>query len=429
MHAPLLFVGDLHLGRTPHQLVEATGLPGDQLGPTEALRRVVEAARAEEVQAVVLAGDVVDQDQDRFEAWSHLHDAVDQLVASGVRVLGVAGNHDHLALPRLAERIPDFTLLGKGGTWELAALEGLDLLGWSFPSRHHRQSPLESPGLTEALEQRRLGLACVGVLHGDLDAYPSPYAPVSRARLRDLGLGGWFLGHVHAPGRLSDAKPVGYLGSLVGLDRGELGPRGPWLVQPDGSGGLKTRQLALGPVYWTRAQVALDDLLPGDDAPDRILVAVEAALIQAASEDAWWRDGRFSAVGVRVELTGRSAATSDIQAWIDTTDAAQRRFTVGGVPCIVVRVDNHVRPPVDLEVLAAERSPIGRLARVLSDLEAGKDDAIPPSVAASMRAVNLQSWATDGTPDAPMDATRALREAAWGLLDQLLDQRSTPEVS
>ena len=192
---PVLFVGDIHLGRSPHRLAKAD-LDPSALNPACAWRRVVRYAIDQGVQAVVLAGDVVDQDKDRFEAFGHLQRGVADLVAAGVQTIGVAGNHDHIALPRLAERIPSFHLLGRGGSWERRQLEGVDLIGWSFPSRHHHADPLDSPGLDAAITNRRTDALAVGVLHGDLDAGKSAYAPVRSEALARRDVSAWFLGHI-----------------------------------------------------------------------------------------------------------------------------------------------------------------------------------------------------------------------------------------
>ena len=221
VHRPLLFVGDIHLGRTPHRL-GVDGMDPNELDPSEAWSRVVRYAVDRKVQAVVLAGDVVDHDEDRFEAFGHLSRGTATLVEHGIRVLGVAGNHDHVALPRLADRIPDFTLLGRDCTWQRVELEGVDLIGWSFNSRHHAGDPLESPGLQTALDARRSDALCLGVLHGDLDQSQSRYAPVRTEDLAQHPVSGWFLGHIHQPHDLTQARPIGYLGSLVGLDRSEM---------------------------------------------------------------------------------------------------------------------------------------------------------------------------------------------------------------
>ena len=114
----LLAVGDIHLGRTPSRLPMELANRVHELGPAEAWRRAVDAAIAAGVKAVLLAGDVVERDDDFFEAYRELSKGVRRLTDKGVEVIGVAGNHDVKVLPRLADQIPKFQLLGSGGEWK-----------------------------------------------------------------------------------------------------------------------------------------------------------------------------------------------------------------------------------------------------------------------------------------------------------------------
>ena len=419
MGAPILFVGDLHLGRTPRRL-EGAGLDVSRLGPAAALERTVEAAIRHGVQAVVLAGDVVDQDKDRFEAWSALHDAVAALVRAGVRVIGVAGNHDHIALPRLADRIQPFHLLGRGGTWEALPLDGVDLVGWSFPERHHRQDPLLSPGLDEALAARRADAHAIGVLHGDLNVRESPYAPVQRAALEQLGLDAWFLGHIHQPGDLTQPRPVGYLGSVVGLDRSETGPRGPWLVSPGPEGALGAAQLLLGPVAWT--ELALDvSALPDDDgALDALHALSHRAIADHVAQQHWLSDGAYEAIGIALRLTGRTHARPAIQQ-LAGLSLTERSFPVAGTPCVVHEVVDATRPAVDLQALAREPSPRGQIANLLQQLEAGTLSDVPVPV--GVEAFDPSPWRPDPDRVPLPERAEVLRAALVHLLDQLLAQR------
>ena len=118
----ILAVGDMHLGRTPSRLPPEMRAP--ELGPAEAWRRAVAAALNRDVRAVLLAGDVVDREDDFFEAYRELENGVRTLADAGIDVIGVAGNHDVKVLPRLARHIPQFRLLGEGGRWEPCRIDG-----------------------------------------------------------------------------------------------------------------------------------------------------------------------------------------------------------------------------------------------------------------------------------------------------------------
>jgi DNA repair protein SbcD/Mre11 len=128
MTVRLLCVGDMHLGRSPGGLggerLGLLDLDARQLGPRAAWERTVEHALEEAVDALLLAGDVVDAEDDFFEAYDALKRGVETLVDAGIAVLGVAGNHDVKVLPELAKHVADFRLLGRGGRWERAVIAG-----------------------------------------------------------------------------------------------------------------------------------------------------------------------------------------------------------------------------------------------------------------------------------------------------------------
>ena len=62
----ILAVGDIHLGRRPSRLPQDLDNRASDLGPSGAWQRTVTAALAADVKAVLLAGDVVEQENDFF---------------------------------------------------------------------------------------------------------------------------------------------------------------------------------------------------------------------------------------------------------------------------------------------------------------------------------------------------------------------------
>ena len=360
MTTRLLVIGDMHLGRLPGRL-ESAGLEPRDLSPAVAWQSAIDAAVGASVDAVLLAGDVVDDARDRFEAYGHLERGVRRLTDHGVGVYGVAGNHDGLVLPRLAARIDAFVLLGAGTRWQLARLPGevpVDLLGWSFADRHHHANPLDSPGLDEALAQRRSGAACLGLLHCDLDASGGGYAPVPSAGLRDLGLDGWFLGHIHKPDDLDAKRPLGYLGSLVGLDRGESGIRGALLVEVAGPGRLTLQRLVLGPVVWLDVAVSAADLPDDDGAADALHGRIEAEFRQRSAADPRLTAPGVQAVACSVTLSGEVQARQQVRRFVADTGAEDLVFTIGEQQWLVAKLVDDTQPAVDLLVLAQEPTPI-----------------------------------------------------------------------
>ena len=384
--ARIVFVGDLHLGRRPGALpddLSEIGLQASALGPAEVWRRTVDLAIRGEAHAVVLAGDVVDREDDRFGAGRVLRAGVAELVEAGIPVFAVVGNHDVTALPRVADAIDDFRLLGRGGEWEAVALERdgvvpCRLVGWSFPTRTVHESPLES--LDRALRAAQAGIATLGVLHCDLDAGRSPYAPVRSAELDETGFDAWLLGHVHKPADLA-ARPFGYLGSMTGLDAGEPGARGPWWVEVEGPGRVSARHVPLAPIRYETIDCPLEGLAQDDRADTAdgfdglIRLRLDELHRRLEAEGALGPTGAQLVV-CRVRVRGPERHDPNVRRVI-----FDERFLA---PCpiadthyVVERVIEDARPDLDLDALAERVDAPGLLAKRLVDLRDGRDAARP----------------------------------------------------
>jgi predicted phosphodiesterase len=376
MQAKLLCVGDMHLGRRPSRIPSDLDLDPATLTPAAAWRRTVELAIAERVDAVLLAGDVVESDNRYFEAYTALERGVRELAGAGIEVIAVAGNHDVEVLPRLADEIDAFRLLGRGGRWETHAIERdgrtlLRVVGWSFPQRVVEQSPLESFAAPSDHD-----VPLIGLLHCDLDSSASRYAPVARRELERFAIDAWLLGHVHMPSLAASARPIGYLGSLQGLDPSEIGARGPWMLSCGGGERVSLEQIALAPLRWEQLDVSVDDVEESDGIESRIVRALSALLERDPRETR-----RPAAVGCRIQLVGRTRRGVNVRPLCTQGALAGLRPSFGGTQCFVERVVNATQPALDLEALARRSDPPGLLAARLLELQrqdAVERDAIKP---------------------------------------------------
>lgn len=363
----LLAIGDMHLGRQPSGLPQALQPQGREYGPANAWRRAVDLAIAQEVDVVALAGDLVEREDDFFEAHRLLKVQIERLVEAGIAVVGVAGNHDVQVLPRLADELPDFILLGRGGRWESRSFSNgsqrLTLHGWSFSEQHVRHSPLAGQSFNR-VEGLNLGL-----LHCDRDQRGSKYAPVTTAELESAGLDGWLLGHIHRPDALIAPRPVGYLGSLTGLHPGEHGPRGPWLMLIEHDRIASMEQQLIAPLHWHRLDLDLSELKRPEEA--------ENLLLQALRQLNETLDGHVNppdAVGLRIRLTGRTQLANEVLELLEDSQGED----ISDDPAryvFVEKVVSDTRPVQELGALAEESNYIGLLARRLMLLEGAEEDA------------------------------------------------------
>lgn len=433
MAATLLFVGDLHLGRRPAHLPAdeiRRDLKAIDLSPIAAWKNVVDHAIERRVAAVLLAGDVVDQDNARFEAFGPLKQGVERLLAAGIGVFAVAGNHDVEALPRLADVLPGFRLIGRGGAFEWVTIEHMGaplahVLGWSFPQARVTTSPFQGATVPEPPET---ALPRLGLLHGDLGREDSPHAPLSRAQLLRHDVAAWLLGHVHKPSLEPAARsPLGYLGSVSPLDPTETGVHGPWELTIDGDR-LALAQIALAPLRFESVDVALDRV----EADGDVLAPLVTALAQL-HRSVRSTLGRARAVCVRVTLTGKTAAHARIRDELAAIDLARFASIEDGVLYSVDRVVDRAEPAIDLAQLARAADPPGLLARTLLQLEQGGDDCAKLVAGARERlrgAVSTREFRGLDAADLGDDAIRArLLRSGRVALEQLLDQRAGAEVA
>lgn len=429
----LLAVGDMHLGRQPARLdvLAREGLEARQLGPAKAWRRVVEHAVTQNVDAVVLAGDVVEQEDDFYEAYADLRAGVERLTNAGVQVAAVAGNHDVKVLPRLADAVPGFTLLGRGGRWEAkplrsAAGDMLELIGWSFPESVVRSSPLAAAAAQGFwAELASLRHPKLGLLHCDRDQPGSRHAPVRARELNEAPVDGWLLGHIHRADPLVGPRPIGYLGSLCGLDPGEPGPHGPWLVEVTAHG-LRLELVPLAPLRWETLDVRVDGLGAAEDVHPQVTRALDELHRRLAAEAHQPR-----AVGCRVRFVGRTSLRHALERALHADDPRHSPQPRDGIYYFVHAWELRALPPVDLAHLAQGQDPAALLARRIQLLR-GPDTPEKQRLVerAEQRLADVAARPHFATlANGPLGSERIvdiLEAAAWRALDALWAQKEGP---
>ncbi len=412
----LLAVGDMHLGRVPASLPEALAGDARQLGPEIAWQRAVESAIDHGVEAMLLAGDVVDRERDFFAGYDPLRAGIERLLGEGIRVLAVAGNHDTHVLPRLADHVDGLELIGRGGRWESVPLSTGSVIGWSFPTRRVTRSPLADWTDPDGARPR------IGLLHCDRDQADSPHAPVTSRQLERAGLDAWLLGHVHKPD-LDDAsdRPSGYLGSISALRASETGVRGPWLIEVLDRQ-VRARQLALAPLAYEAQDIDVSALDRADSLDALILTEGRRTVARRAE-----RDALPDALGLRIRLVGTHVEAVALKATVRGLLDAPPVFEELGCRVFVDRLDAAFAPPLDLDTLAQEASPAGLLARDLKVI-AGPDcddrRRLIADVRARMEAAGgISDLHAVAGPVSEADAVDAMQRAGRAALAALLEQR------
>jgi len=428
----LLAVGDMHLGRVPVALPPGLVDAARSLGPETAWQRCVDTAISLKVEAVLLAGDVVDRERDFFAGYASLKSGIETLLEHDIRVIAIAGNHDTEVLPRLADALPGLELLGRGGEWQSLALSTGSVLGWSFPQRRVTRSPLES------FPQHHAARPVLGLLHCDRDQPDSAYAPVRTGDLEAAAVDAWLLGHVHRPDLAPDlldgpdshdstsrrhtvARTGGYLGSVSALRASETGARGPWLIEVDGQT-IQARQIALAPLAYDALTLDVGDLDQPGDLDGAMLAAARLRIARRIDVDSL-----PDALGLRFRLVGRHSLAREIAETAQRTLEQQMVFEESGCQVFLDKVESAISVPLDLGALANQPDPAGAIARDLLLLGGPDCDERRRLVAearsrmqAAVEITELQPVATEISIDQAADRLIRIGHAA---LSRLLETR------
>ncbi|MGI6295952.1 MAG: metallophosphoesterase family protein [Armatimonadota bacterium] len=352
----LFCTGDLHIGR------RSSSSPDDSKEHycAEAWLRAVDSAIEEKADVVLLSGDVINKDNQFFEAAGPLEAGLKKLAEQNIHVCTVAGNHDFYALPQfLKGQSGEYIhLLGEGGRWEDVTIERngekLRVFGWSFPTEWHAQNPLSD------LQVDRSGIPTVGLLHCDIDSSDTRYVPVPLRDLKNRNeICFWLTGHIHAPRCYNDAgTPVLNPGSLQAMDLGETGDHGPWMVDINGGLVSEPRQLKTSTVKYCRFDI---DVTGWEAA--KLKTKIISEILNRSSEAK--KDTGAKIVSARVNITG----TTDAQNEINDIRSQLKNSHLSDVH--IDKLNISVAPTIDLHSLAQGKGAKAVAARLLLSIEGG----------------------------------------------------------
>lgn len=422
----LLCASNLHVGRATYGTPGRLGLDPARLSMTAAWDALVDLARAESVDAVVIAGDLIDRENRRFEPLGPIERGLTALAIDTIPVIAVAGDEDVDALRSLAADVPEgsFRVLGSDGTWEVIDITGRDgatctIAGWSAPGRTIGSSPVADADLA----------ADVVVLHGTPEGQGRGFAPIPASAVATSPARLWVAGAPMAPSMEAlDGTTVLTPGSGAALSPVDIGPRGAWIVDITGDA-IDARQVPLGAIRFDHVDVDLTGANDAGEIERRVIGALHETLDRAVEQDV---ASHLAAVCAHLTLYGRSGTYSELPAQLDDIAKAvdlQR----DGVVLAITSVTNHVEPEIDLDPLLERADPVGETARIIQALDAPSIDAMPPPYAELLRRTVTRLdgvhrsrvfAAVSSDPEPDLDAARSLlRREAWATLDALIRQR------
>lgn len=296
-----IHTADIHLDSPLRGLSSYADAPADRLrtATRDAFRNLVTHAIEEQVDFMVIAGDVYDGDWKDFNTGLFFVGQMGRLRQAGIPVFLLYGNHDAesemtrgLELPDNVHAFPS----RKAQTFRIDD-KRVALHGRSFKVAATTESLL--PDYPDPVA----GWLNIGVLHTALEgnAAHARYAPCSVAELQAKGYQYWALGHVHEHWVQRGAVTIAYPGNLQGRHIREQGARGALLVSAEDGEITGVDRLEVDVLRWLALEVDINEVADRRGAIRAAGQALEQALAGTPSQ---------LTLAVRVVFKGQSAAHS-----------------------------------------------------------------------------------------------------------------------
>ena len=235
----------------------------------DVFERVVDVAIEEEVDALVLAGDLLDSSRTFVKEKLFLQSQLNRLAPFGIPVVVALGNHDAGTSYVSGEHI--YTFVSAVETIEVETRNGerVAFSGFSYEvpvvaARKVQEYPVKSANCD----------IHIGVLHGELMTAQGRYAPFSIPELREKGYDYWALGHIHTYQEVSSQPCAWYSGTTQGADRKESGPKGVLLVEITPGVAPEVQFIETSTIDWTEVELSISETARLETLPYLIVEAL-----------------------------------------------------------------------------------------------------------------------------------------------------------
>lgn len=277
---PFRFIhtADLHLDSPLRSLAMRNSDLAELIGDAtrQALVAIVDLCIDEQVNALIIAGDLYDGDQTSMKTARFLAGQMQRLHEARIGTFIIRGNHD--ALSRITQELilpPTVTVFG-GRSHAVDLANGdlaLSIHGLSFAKPHAPES------LLEKYPRPTPDTVNIGIMHTSLAGAPGHdhYAPCKASDLHDWGFDYWALGHVHVRAHHPGDRMVIMPGMPQGRDINEAGEKTVTLVTVNDDRSLTIEERATSVAQFERVSVDLSTATSWREAAQLIEQGIGAA--------------------------------------------------------------------------------------------------------------------------------------------------------
>ena len=334
-------------------------------GIRKAFVKAVDLAIAEQLDAVLVAGDLFDGEFLSFTTERLILDQATRLLEAGVPLFYATGNHDPAS--------------GRGRFARFDWPPGIHVFRSRSPSTVDvldrdgqpcavvigagHESAREEGNLAELFPVASGSLPHIGLLHTMVQSAESSslhdrYAPCSVEDLRRVAYDYWALGHIHNRQQVDDVANAWYSGNIQGRNPRETGPRGGLLINVERGKPAVAEFVPLSSVEWIHLDISNLDAVS------------DATQLEAAVRKAFDTSGPSAAADdwiVVVELTGHCPLEPDLRDPDRRTELEHILADTLSALDVELRTAN-LSPPIDVDAYRGQTHLLSEALAVIGEL-------------------------------------------------------------
>lgn len=296
----LLHVSDLHLDSPFIGIGNDSSKLQKELinAPFEAFERCVSIAINEEVDLMLIAGDIYNSEKQSIVAQHFFVNQLERLKKVDIPVVLIHGNHDYIRMDKARMVYPE----------NVHALNSRQVSSISIPLTDGRQTHVYGFSYTTKWVHDRVVNAYpvaqqsddyhIGLLHGAMEGIESDsgnYAPFSVDELLSKNYDYWALGHIHKAEVLHHEPLIQYSGTIQGRHRNEPGDKGCYIVELNKQEKPSSQFYSLASIVWESVKLECQSDWQATDIINELNTVIENYQDEArANQQTYFIDVEFT---------------------------------------------------------------------------------------------------------------------------------------
>lgn len=342
-----LHIGDVHLNKTFATKSEALRRTLHKR-LQQAFIQAVQYCIEEKLDALVIAGDLFDQNSLSHQDKIFILEAFESLRKNNVRVLYASGNHDYTCegsdVAELA--YPDNVVTFFSATCMTYDLKAQDGEVYRIAGCGH-EVEMESRNLIESFPQGMdLCIAHTMVASPLTKGDEGQYLPSTIETMESKGAKYFALGHVHSGGPINRQGNICYAGALQGLNRNEIGEKGGMLVSID-KDGATFEKVVFSTLVYEKCHIEVSDYQSEELLFDRLLQMLKSKYEQPER------------MAVSIYLEGKSSLYGQLKSEAYLEDIAEMLIERTDLCHLILKNDTH--PIYDAATFIGKKSVLGEI--------------------------------------------------------------------